>query len=117
MVWWQYGAELGQQYYAGYLIEKSLAVDNVFVWAVIFGFFAVPREFQHRVLFLGVGGALILRGPFIAAGAAIFAAAGWVLYLFAVFLLWTGYRMLRSAASTLTRRSPGHWRCSAAGCR
>ncbi len=94
-VWWAHGAELGQQYFAGYLIEKSLAVDNVFVWAIVFTFFAVPREYQHRVLFLGVLGALVLRGLFIAGGAALIGSFGWVLYLFAAFLLWTGYRMLR----------------------
>lgn len=94
LVWWLWGAEFGQQYFAGYLIEKSLAVDNVFVWAIIFTFFAVPREYQHRVLFLGVLGALIFRGIFIGAGAAIISSAGWVLYIFAAFLLFTGYRML-----------------------
>jgi tellurite resistance protein TerC len=94
-VWWAHGAELGQQYFAGYLIEKSLAVDNVFVWAIILSFFAVPREFQHRVLFLGVLGALVLRGLFIAGGSVLIAGFGWVLYLFAAFLLWTGYRMIR----------------------
>jgi len=95
VVWLMYGAEFGQQYFAGYLIEKSLAVDNVFVWAIIFTFFAVPREYQHRVLFFGVLGALVFRGAFIAAGSAIIASAGWVLYLFAAFLLFTGYRMLK----------------------
>jgi tellurite resistance protein TerC len=94
-VWMAYGAELGQQYFAGYLIEKSLAVDNVFVWAIIFTYFAVPREYQHRVLFLGVLGALVFRGAFIAGGSALIASFGWVLYLFAAFLLVTGYRMLR----------------------
>ncbi|WP_409329859.1 TerC family protein [Trujillonella humicola] len=94
-VWWAHGAEFGQQYYAGYLIEKSLAVDNVFVWAIIFTYFAVPREYQHRVLFLGVLGALVLRGLFIAGGSALIASFGAVLYLFAAFLLWTGWRMLR----------------------
>ncbi len=96
LLWRVYGAEAGQQYFAGYLIEKSLAVDNVFIWAIIFGFFAVPREFQHRVLFLGVVGALVLRGAFIAAGAVIIENFSWVLYVFAAFLLWTGYRMLRT---------------------
>ncbi|KRE79367.1 TerC family protein [Arthrobacter sp. Soil763] len=95
LVWLLYGAELGQQYFAGYLIEKSLAVDNVFIWAIIFTYFAVPREYQHRVLFFGVLGALVFRGIFIAAGSAIIASAGWVLYLFATFLLLTGYRMIR----------------------
>ncbi|MBF4993120.1 TerC family protein [Arthrobacter gandavensis] len=94
LVWWLWGAEFGQQYFAGYLIEKSLAVDNVFVWAIIFTFFAVPREYQHRVLFFGVLGALVFRGIFIAAGSAIISSAGWVLYIFAAFLLFTGYRML-----------------------
>lgn len=95
VVWAVYGGELGQQYFAGYLIEKSLAVDNVFIWAVIFSTFAVPREYQHRVLFFGVLGALVLRGAFIALGAALIANFGWVLYVFGAFLVWTGYRMLR----------------------
>lgn len=95
IVWWFWGAEFGQQYFAGYLIEKSLAVDNVFVWAIIFSYFAVPREFQHRVLFLGVLGALVFRGIFIAAGAILIQNFAWVLYVFAAFLLYTGYRMIR----------------------
>jgi tellurite resistance protein TerC len=96
LVWTLWGAEFGQQYFAGYLIEKSLAVDNVFVWAIIFAAFAVPREYQHRVLFLGVLGALIFRGIFIAAGAALIENFSWVLYVFAVFLIYTGWRMFRS---------------------
>lgn len=95
-MWSLWGAEFGQQYFAGYLIEKSLAVDNVFVWAIIFAAFAVPREYQHRVLFLGVLGALIFRGIFIAAGAALIENFSWVLYVFAAFLIYTGWRMFRS---------------------
>ena len=95
IVWSVWGAEFGQQYFAGYLIEKSLAVDNVFVWAIIFSFFAVPRELQHRVLFLGVLGALIFRGIFIAGGAVLIQNFSWVLYIFAAFLLYTGFRMIR----------------------
>ncbi len=95
IVWSVWGAEFGQQYFAGYLIEKSLAVDNVFVWAIIFSYFAVPRDIQHRVLFLGVIGALIFRGIFIAAGAVLIQNFSWILYLFAAFLLYTGYRMIR----------------------
>jgi tellurite resistance protein TerC len=95
IVWSTWGAEFGQQYFAGYLIEKSLAVDNVFVWAIIFTYFAVPREYQHRVLFLGVLGALVFRGVFIAAGSVLIASFSWILYLFAAFLLYTGWRMLR----------------------
>ncbi len=95
LVWNEFGAEFGQQYFSGYLIEKSLAVDNVFIWAVIFTSFAVPRQYQHRVLFLGVLGALVFRGIFIAAGAAIIENFAWVLYLFAAFLVFTGIQMLR----------------------
>ena len=94
-LWWWQGPEIGQQYFAGYLIEKSLAVDNVFVWAVIFSYFAVPARFQHRVLFLGVLGALVLRGAFIAVGAVLIENFTWVLYLFAAFLLYTGWRMIK----------------------
>ncbi|MDT0166428.1 TerC family protein [Actinotalea sp. AC32] len=95
LVWQVWGAERGQEYFAGYLIEKSLAVDNVFVWAIILTYFAVPREYQHRVLFLGVVGALIFRGAFIAAGSVLIESFSWILYVFAAFLLWTGYRMIR----------------------
>jgi tellurite resistance protein TerC len=94
-IWWGYGSEFGLQYYAGYVIEKSLAVDNVFVWAVIFGYFAVPKQYQHRVLFYGVVGALVFRAIFIAAGSALIASAAWVLYIFGAFLILTGLRMLR----------------------
>ena len=96
LVWWQYGGELGSQYFAGYLIEKTLAVDNVFVFALIFTFFAVPREHQHRVLFYGVVGALVFRGAFIAAGSALIASAAWILYVFGAFLVLTGWRMAKS---------------------
>lgn len=95
IVWAFWGAEFGQQYFAGYLIEKSLAVDNVFLWASIFAHFAVPPQFQHRVLFPGVLGALVFRGIFIAGGAALIQSFSWVLYLFAAFLLYTGFRMIR----------------------
>ncbi len=95
LIWNHFGAEFGQQYFAGFLIEKSLAVDNVFIWAIIFASFAVPRKYQHRVLFLGVLGALLFRGIFIAAGAVIIENFAWVLYLFAAFLIFTGIQMLR----------------------
>jgi tellurite resistance protein TerC len=95
VVWLTAGGEASAQYFAGYLIEKSLAVDNVFVWAVVFAAFAVPREYQHRVLFLGVIGALVMRGGLIALGAVLVASYSWVLYLFGAFLVVTGLRMLR----------------------
>lgn len=94
VVWNFFGQEYGQQYFAGFVIEKSLAIDNVFVWALIFASFSVPRKYQHRVLFLGVLGALVFRGIFIALGAVILENFAWVLYLFAAFLIYTGIHML-----------------------
>lgn len=94
LIWWYFGSEFGMQYFAGYLIEKSLAVDNVFVWAMIFSYFAVPRQYQHRVLFYGVLGALVFRAVFIAAGSALIASAAWVLYIFGAFLILTGIKMM-----------------------
>lgn len=95
LLWWLYGAEIGAQYFAGYVIEKSLAVDNVFVFAIIFTYFAVPREYQHRVLFYGVIGALAFRAVFIAAGSVLIATMAWILYVFGAFLVFTGIRMAR----------------------
>ena len=95
-MWAVYGADLGGQYFAGFVVEKSLAVDNVLIFALVFAAFAVPRELQHRVLFLGVVGALVLRGLFIAAGAAMLESFSWVLYVFGAVLLLTAWRMLRS---------------------
>ena len=93
-IWWAYGAEFGLQYFAGYIIEKSLAIDNVFVWAMIFSYFAVPRQYQHRVLFYGVVGALVFRAIFIAAGSVLIASFAWILYVFGAFLILTGIKML-----------------------
>ncbi|HET9722308.1 MAG TPA: TerC family protein [Actinomycetota bacterium] len=89
------GPEAGGEYLAGYLIEKSLAVDNIFVFALIFGYFAVPAKYQHRVLFWGVVGALIFRAGFIAGGAALLESFHWTIYLFGAFLVFTGIRMAR----------------------
>lgn len=93
-IWWYYGSEFGMQYFAGYIIEKSLAIDNVFVWAMIFSFFAVPRAYQHRVLFYGVVGALVFRAIFIAAGSWLIASFAWILFVFGAFLILTGIKML-----------------------
>ena len=95
LIWWYFGSEFGMQYFAGYLIEKSLAVDNVFVWAMIFSYFAVLREYQHRVLFYGVVGALVFRAIFIGAGSALIASYAWVLYIFGAFLILTGIKMMK----------------------
>ena len=96
VVWWMFGSERAQEYFSGFVIEKSLAVDNVFVWAMIFAAFSIPREYQHRILFLGVVGALIFRGIFIALGAALIYQFSWVLYIFAAFLVYTGVKMLQT---------------------
>lgn len=87
------GAAAGQ-YLTGYVIEESLSVDNVFVWAVIFGYFAVPREHQRRVLFWGIFGALALRGGFIFAGVALLERFSWVEYLFGAFLVFTAIKLV-----------------------
>jgi tellurite resistance protein TerC len=94
MLWWQGGQAAGE-YYAGFLIEKSLSVDNVFVWAVIFSFFAVPRQYQFRVLFWGIFGALVLRAAFIFAGVSLIEKFEWVLYIFGAFLLYTAVKIAR----------------------
>jgi tellurite resistance protein TerC len=88
------GAAATEKYLTGYVVEKSLSVDNIFVIAMIFSFFAVPPIYQHRVLFWGILGALFLRGVMIALGAKLIAEFHWVLYVFAVFLIATGLKML-----------------------
>ncbi len=93
-VWWQTGQQAGIEYLTGFVVEKSLAMDNVFVIALIFGFFAVPRHLQHRVLFWGILGVIVLRGVMIGFGAALVTNYAWVLYLFAAFLIFTGLKML-----------------------
>ncbi len=90
-----YGAGAASEYYAGYLIELSLSIDNVFVWALILGYFAVPREFQHRVLFWGIFGAVVLRAVFVFAGVALVNKFEWILILFGLFLLYSALRLVR----------------------
>lgn len=85
-----------QEFLAGYLVEKSLSVDNVFVFAMIFGYFAVPPAYQHRVLFYGILGALVFRAIFIFGGVWLIEHVEWVLYVFAVFLIVTGVKMFRT---------------------
>lgn len=94
MLVWQGGGAAGE-YLAGYLIEKSLSVDNVFVWAVILSYFSVPAEYQFRVLFWGVFGALVLRAVFIFAGVALIETFDWILYVFGAFLIFTAFRIAR----------------------
>jgi tellurite resistance protein TerC len=88
-----YGAERGLEYFAGYLIEVTLSVDNMFVFVLIFSFFRVPLRYQHRVLFWGIFGALVMRGVMIAAGAFLIHRFHWILYVFGAFLVFSGIRM------------------------
>ncbi|RZJ43066.1 MAG: TerC family protein [Brevundimonas sp.] len=92
-LWWELGRQSGIEYLTGFAIEKSLAMDNVFVIAMIFGYFAIPRALQHRVLFWGILGVIVLRALMIGAGAALVSQYGWVLYIFAAFLIFTGIKM------------------------
>jgi len=95
VVWGAWGGQAAGEYISGYLIEKSLSVDNVFVWAIIMSYFAVPREFQFRVLFWGVFGALVLRFVFIFAGVGLLNRFEWMLFVFGGFLIFTAVRLLR----------------------
>ncbi|MCB6177872.1 TerC family protein [Rhodobacter sp. Har01] len=93
-VWWQMDVESAKLYLTAFVVEKTLAMDNVFVIALIFTYFAIPRVYQHRVLFWGILGVIVLRGIMIGAGAALVTNYHWVLYLFAAFLVFTGVKML-----------------------
>ncbi len=92
-LWWTLGAQSGTEYLTGFLIEKSLSMDNVFVIAMIFSYFAIPRQYQHRVLFWGILGVIVLRAVMIALGAALISRFDWVLYVFGAFLVVTGVKM------------------------
>jgi len=93
-VWWQMGAPAAASYLTAFVVEKTLSMDNVFVIALIFSAFAVPRAFQHRVLFWGILGVILLRGLMIGLGATLIAEYHWVLYVFAAFLVATGIKMM-----------------------
>jgi tellurite resistance protein TerC len=99
-VWWYLGPTFGMAYMTGFAVEKALAMDNVFVIAMIFTFFAIPRHLQHRVLFWGILGVLVLRAIMIGLGAAMVAEFSWVLYIFAAFLIVTGVKMIVFADSS-----------------
>jgi len=93
-VWLQFGSDAAINYWTGFVIEKSLSFDNIFVMAAIFGYFAIPRRYQHRVLVYGILGVLLLRGLMIGVGATLVAEFSWILYFFAGFLVLTGLKML-----------------------
>ena len=101
-VWVRFGSETGMQYLTGYVIEKSLSVDNIFVFVVIFGALGIPPIYQHRVLFWGILSALVMRGAMIAAGAALLSRFHWIIYVFGAFLVLTGVKLL------LTRGTADH---------
>ena len=90
------GPRIGLEFLTGYLIEYSLSVDNIFVFVLIFSAFAVPPQYQHRVLFWGILGALVMRGAMIALGAALIANFHWIIYIFGAFLVFAGVRMFFS---------------------
>ena len=94
-VWWQRGATAGLEFYTGYLIEQSLAMDNMFVIATIFGFLGIPRLYQHRVLFWGILGVIAFRAILIGVGAALVYQFSWILFFFGAFLVFTGIRMFK----------------------
>ncbi len=89
---WQ-GSEKALQFFTGYLIERSLSIDNIFVFLMIFTFFAVPSKYQYKVLFWGIIGALVMRGLFIGIGAILIAKFHWIIYIFGAFLVYTGIKM------------------------
>lgn len=98
LVWHTRGAESALAYVTGFAIEKSLSLDNVFVIAMIFGALGIPRAYQHRVLFWGVMGVIVLRGIMIGLGTALVTQFAWLLPIFGAFLVWTGYKMWREAS-------------------
>ncbi|WKL52342.1 TerC family protein [Pseudomonas kielensis] len=95
-VWQVKGVDAGMDFYTGFLIEKSLSIDNVFLMAMIFSFLSIPRRYQHEVLFWGILGVIVLRAIMIALGAVLIAEFSWILYVFGIFLLLTGVKMLFS---------------------
>lgn len=96
-VWWTLGQDSALSYLTGFVLEKTLAMDNVFVIALIFSYFAIPRKYQYRVLFWGILGVIVLRGIMIGLGAAVVSNFSWVLYIFAAFLIATGVKILFSS--------------------
>ena len=101
-----HGRGPGLEFFTGYVIEKSLSVDNVFVFLLIFQYFRVDPRYQHRLLFWGVLGALVLRGAMIGAGAVLIARFEWILYLFGAFLLYAGFKLFGADHSVHPEKNP-----------
>lgn len=102
---WQ-GAERAAEYFAGYLIEYSLSIDNLFVFIVIFSYFKIPTEYRHRVLFFGILGAIVFRGIFIVLGAALLNRFEWIVYVFGALLVFTAYRIARGTEEVHPEDNP-----------
>jgi len=100
-IYYSMGEKPALEFLTGYLVEKSLSVDNIFVFVLLFSFFKVPDEYRHRVLFWGVIGALIMRAIFIGVGAVLIAKFHWIIYLFGAFLVFTGYKMFKKSAADM----------------
>ena len=93
-LWYELGAESGKEYMTGFIVEKTLAMDNIFIISLIFTYFAIPAQYQHRVLFWGILGVIVLRALMIGLGTALISQFSWILYVFAAFLMLTGVKML-----------------------
>jgi tellurite resistance protein TerC len=106
LVWRWKGGESAAEYFAGYLIEYSLSVDNMFVFVLIFQYFKVPFRYQHQVLFYGILGAIIFRGLFIAAGVALVENFEWIIYVFGAFLIFTAFRIARGTEEVHPENNP-----------
>lgn len=100
-IYFEMGEQKALEYFTGYLIERSLSVDNIFVFILLFSYFKVPGIYQHKILFWGVLGALLLRASLIAVGSVLVAKFSWILYLFGAFLLFTGFKMAFQAESEI----------------
>jgi tellurite resistance protein TerC len=100
-IYYSMGEKPAVEFLTGYLVEKSLSIDNIFVFVLLFSFFKVPDEYRHRVLFWGVIGALLLRAIFIAVGAVLITKFHWIIYVFGVFLVYTGYKMFKKSAADM----------------
>jgi len=106
-VYLRFGAQKGLEFFTGYLIEYALSVDNIFIFVIIFSYFAVPAKLHHRVLFWGILGALVMRAGFILAGAALLQAFHWIIYVFGAFLVFTGWKiMCKGSARVEPERNP-----------
>lgn len=96
-IWWEMGPDSGMNYLTGFFVEKTLALDNIFVISLIFSYFAIPQIYQHRVLFWGILGVIVLRAIMIGLGATLVSQFSWVLYVFGAFLIITGVKMLNAS--------------------